>query len=422
MKVVKGFELGKSVLSRRGTLAEGQEEQEAVVKNILNEIHHRGDTALYSFTEKFDGIKLNSLEVPKTAITAAYQQVDSEIVASLKTAAERIQAYHLNQRTSLVHESTRSGLGWIMRPLNRVGIHIPGFTAALPTSVLMTVIPAKVAGVSEIFVATPSRKEGGVSPLTLVACDIAGVNRIFSVGGAQAIAAMAFGTQTIPAVDKVCGPGNIYATLAKKQLFGVVGIDALQGPSEVLIIADSTVDPEYCAADFLAQAEHAAGYPVLVTTSMELADKLVQVIERQLKELPHPEIAAQSIEKNGIVAIVESVAEAVELANIYAPEHLLLLVDKADSYLDMIRNAGCVVLGKKGTVAVGDYAAGPSHVLPTGGTARFASPLNVLDFVKLTSIIRVDDNLLKKIGPVIKTLAKAEGLDAHAKAVDKRLS
>ncbi len=422
MKVVKGFELGKSVLSRRSTLAEGQEEQEAVVKNILNEVHQRGDAALYSFTEKFDGIKLNSLEVPKAAITAAYQQVDSEIVASLKTAAERIQAYHLNQRTSLVHESTRSGLGWIMRPLNRVGIHIPGFTAALPSSVLMTVIPAKVADVNEIFVATPSRKEGGVSPLTLVACDIAGVNRIFSVGGAQAIAAMAFGTQTIPVVDKVCGPGNIYATLAKKQLFGVVGIDALQGPSEVLIIADSTVDPEYCAADFLAQAEHAAGYPVLVTTSMELADKLVQVIERQLKELPHPEIAAQSLEKNGVVAIVESVAEAVELANIYAPEHLLLLVDKANSYLDMIRNAGCVVLGKKGTVAVGDYAAGPSHVLPTGGTARFASPLNVLDFVKLTSIIRIDDNLLKKIGPVVKTLAKAEGLDAHAKAVDKRLS
>ena len=344
------------------------------------------------------------------------------MVSALKTAAERIHAYHLNQKNTLVHDSTKGGLGWVMRPLSRIGIHIPGFTAALPSSVLMTVVPAKVAGVSEIIVATPHRKEGGVSPLTLVASDIAGASRIFSIGGAQAIAAMAFGTQTVPAVDKVYGPGNIYTTLAKKLLFGIVGIDALQGPSEVLIIADDTVDPEYCAADFLAQAEHPAGYPVLVTTSMDLADKLVQVIERQLKEMPHPEIAAQSIEKNGIVAIVETVAEAVELANIYAPEHLLLLVDKANSYLDSIRNAGCVVLGKKGTVAVGDYAAGPSHVLPTGGTARFASPLNILDFMKLTSIIQVDDNTLKKIGPVVKTLAKAEGLDAHAKAVDRRLN
>lgn len=421
MKVVKGFELGKSVLSRRGDLTEGQEDQEAVVRDILSEVRKRGDAALYAFTEKFDGVKLNTLEVTKAAITAAYQQVDSEVVSSLKIAAERIQAYHLNQKTSLVHDSIKGGMGWVMRPLNRIGIHIPGFTAALPSSVLMTVIPAKVAGVSEIIVATPHRKAGGVSPLTLVACDIAGVNRIFSIGGAHAIAAMAFGTQTVPAVDKVCGPGNIYATLAKKLLFGIVGIDALQGPSEVLIIADHTVDPEYCAADFLAQAEHPAGYPVLVTTSMELADKLVQVIERQLKELPHPEIAVQSIEKNGVVAIVETVNEAVELANIYAPEHLLLLVDKANTYLDLIRNAGCVVLGKKGTVAVGDYAAGPSHVLPTGGTARFASPLNVLEFMKLTSIIQVDDNTLKKIGPVVKTLAKAEGLDAHAKAVDRRL-
>lgn len=422
MKVVKGFELGKSVLSRRGELTAGQEEQEAVVKNILDEVRQRGDAALYAFTEKFDGVKLNTLEVPKTAVAAAYQQVDNEVASSLRLAAERIFDYHHNQKSRLVHDSTKSGLGWMMRPLNRVGIHIPGFTAALPSSVLMTVIPAKVAGVNEIIIATPHRKEGGVSPLTLVACDIAGANRIFSVGGAQAIAAMAFGTQTVPAVDKVCGPGNIYATLAKKLLFGVVGIDALQGPSEVLIIADNTVDPEYCAADFLAQAEHPAGYPVLVTTSMDLADKLIQVIERQLKELPHPGIAAQSMEKNGVVAIVETVAEAVELANIYAPEHLLLLVDKASTYLDMIRNAGCVVLGKKGTIAVGDYAAGPSHVLPTGGTARFASPLNVLDFMKLTSIIQVDDNTLRKIGPVVKTLAKAEGLDAHAKAVDKRLS
>jgi histidinol dehydrogenase len=422
LKVVKGFELAKSLLTRKVELSEGQEEQEALVRNIIAEVRKRGDAALYDFTAKFDGVKMASLEVAKAAIKAAYQQVDSEIVTAIRTAAERIQAYHLIQKNNLVHESNKGGLGWVMRPLDRIGIHIPGFSAPLPSSVLMTVIPAKVAGVKEIFVVTPLRKEGSVSPLTLVACDIAGADRVFSVGGAQAIAALAFGTQTIPAVDKVCGPGNIYATLAKKQLYGVVGIDGLQGPSEVLIIADNTVDAEYCAADYLAQAEHQSGYPVLITVSMDLAEKLIQVITRQLKELPHPEIAAQSIEKNGVVAVVENVEEAILLANIYAPEHLLLLVEKASNYVDTIRNAGCIVLGKKATVAAGDYAAGPSHVLPTGGTARFASPINVLDFMKLTSIIQVDDNVLRKIGPVVKILAKAEGLEAHARAIEKRLS
>ncbi len=421
MKVVKGFELAKSVLVRKGESTPGQEEQEAAVRKILDNVRERGDAALYDYTQQFDGIKLNSLAVQKSEIQAAYQQVDGEVVSALKLAAERIQAYHLNQKNSLFHDGMKGGMGWIMRPLGRVGIHIPGFSAPLPSSVLMTVIPARVAGVAEIIVVSPPRKEGGVSPLTLVACDIAGVDRIFSVGGAQAFAALAFGTETIPAVDKICGPGNIYATLAKKLLFGVVGIDALQGPSEVLIIADETADISYCAADFLAQAEHASGFPVLVTISMDLADKIIREIEKQTEELNKPQTVVESISKNGVVAIVESVDEAIDLSNLYAPEHLLLLVDKAGSYLDRISGAGCIVLGKKATVAIGDYLAGPSHVLPVGGTARFASPLNVLDFVKLTSIINIDENLIRKLGSGVQILANAEGLEGHARAVEKRL-
>jgi histidinol dehydrogenase len=419
LKIVKGFDLAKSVLTRRVELA--GDEREAGVRQILDEVRKRGDAALYDFTEKFDGVKLGSLEVQKDAIQSAYEQVDGAVVEALRVAADRIRAYHTNQKSALVRDSSKGGIGWRMHPLKRVGVHVPGFTAPLPSTVLMTVIPAKVAGVQEVIVVSPPRKEGAISPLTLVAADIAGADRVFSIGGAQAIAALGFGTESVPAVDKVCGPGNIYATLAKKLLYGTVGIDGLQGPSEVLIIVDETTNIEYCAADYLAQAEHSAGTAVLVATSMDLADRIHREIDEQLKALPHPESALESIDKNGIICAVETVEEAIELANLYAPEHLLLMVDKSASYVDQIRNAGCIVFGKKGTVAMGDYAAGPSHVLPTGGTARFASTLSVLDFVKLTSVIDVDDNSLRKLGPTVQTLATAEGLDAHARAVEKRL-
>jgi len=285
----------------------------------------------------------------------------------------------------------------------------------------MTVIPARVAGVKEIILVTPPGEDGKVSPLKLAAADIAGVDRIFSVGGPQAVAALAFGTETIPAVDKVCGPGNIYVTLAKKLLYGTVGIDGLFGPSEVLIIADETANPAYCASDLLAQAEHAEGSAALLTTSNDFASRVKSEVEKQLKELSRSDSAAEALEKRGVLAVVADISQAIELANLYAPEHLLLMVDKADSYLGEIYGAGCVVTGEKGTVALGDYLAGPSHVLPTGGTARYSSPLNVLDFLKLTSVIDVDDALLEKLGPAARTMAEAEGLDAHAKAVEKRL-
>jgi len=423
MKIIEDFEAAKAALSRQGPsqAAFEADDREPEIKQWIEDVRRRGDAALIDYTLKFDGVKLASLEITPEQVKAAYREVNDELLAALKLAAGRITAYHVGQRDNLLRESTRDGMGWLVRPLNRIGIHTPGFTSPLPSSLLMTAIPAKVAGVREVIVVTPPGKQGEVSPITLAAADIAGVDRIFSVGGAQAIAALAFGTESIPPVDKVCGPGNIFVTLAKKLLYGVVGIDGLFGPSEVLIIADETANPTYCAADLLAQAEHILGSAVLVTTSKGLADRVAREIEQQLNDLPQPALARESLDERGIVAVVAGIDQAVELANLYAPEHLLLMVDKADAYLDRISNAGCIVIGEKTTVVLGDYVAGPSHILPTGGTARFTSPLNVTDFVKLTSLVSVDDASLNKLGPTAQTLATAEGLDAHAKAVEKRL-
>jgi len=423
LKIIEGFESAKSVLSRRGPAQEALEidDREQTVRQIIDEVCCRGDAALYEYTAKFDSVELTSLEVSTKQITDAYHKVDSELLSALKLASERIRSFHTVQKDSLLRESASEGLGWLIRPLNRVGVHTPGFTAPLPSSLLMTVIPAKVAGVKEVILVTPPGKQGGVSPLTLVAADIAGVDCVFSVGGAQAIAALAFGTDSIPSVDKVCGPGNIYVTLAKKLLFGVVGIDGLYGPSEVLIITDGTASPSYCAADLLAQAEHTLGSAVLVTTSPDLGENVIREVEKQLEELSHPDLARESLEERGIVAVVASIDEAIDLANLYAPEHLCLMVKKADSYLDRISNAGCIVLGEKATVVLGDYVAGPSHVLPTGGTARFSSPLNVSDFIKFTNLVNMDKASLKALGPAAVTIASAEGLEAHARAVKKRL-
>jgi histidinol dehydrogenase len=426
LRIVEGFQLAKSVLSRQASAQEGLEadDREQQVREIIHDVRRRGDAALFDYTSKFDGVELTSLEVGKDQIVGAYQKVDAELVSALKLAAERIRSFHVAQKDSLLREGVMAGSGWLIRPLERVGICVPGGTAPLPSSLLMTVIPAKVAGVSEVIVVTPPRKKerGGVSLLTLVAADIAGVDRVFSVGGAQAIAALAFGTDSIPRVDKICGPGNVYVTLAKKIVYGVVGIDGLQGPSEVLIIADETANPEYCAADLLAQAEHdPLASAILVTTSRKLADEVNREVKRQLEGLTRQAIAAESLGSRGMIALVASIDEAIELANLYAPEHLSLMVDKASSYIDRVSNAGCIFVGEKSSVVLGDYVAGPSHVLPTGGTARFSSPLNVSDFVKLTNVITVDNDSLEKLGPAAQALASAEGLEAHARAVAKRL-
>ena len=424
MKIIENSQPAKSLLSRQVPAQEvpDLEEREQAVKQIINDVRRRGDDALRDYTLKFDGVRLTSLEVPKELLTAAYRQVDSDLVSALRLAAERIRSFHARQRECLWAEADKSGLSWLVRPLNRVGVYVPGFTAPLPSTVLMTVIPARVAGVNEIILATPPQSDGSAAPITLVAADIAGVDRVFSVGGAQAIAALAFGTGSIPRVDKVCGPGNIYVFLAKKLLYGVVGIDGLYGPSEVIIIADETANPEYCAADLLAQAEHdSLASAILITTSRPLADKVNQSVEQQLKGLSRQSIATESLNKRGMIVVVASIDEAIELANLYAPEHLCLVVDNAASYVEQVTNAGCIFVGENSLEVLVDYVAGPSHVLPTEGTARFSSPLNVSDFIRLTSLITMDRAALKELGPAASTIARAEGLDAHARAVEKRL-
>jgi histidinol dehydrogenase len=418
LKTIEGFEAAKAALSRLSSTELYQNDLEPKVRQIIDEVRRRGDAALLEYTEKFDGVKLSSLEVSKQQIKSAYGEVDKELVAALKLAAKQIHSYHQKQKRGLA----KAGLSQLIRPLERIGVYAPGGTASYPSTVLMTAIPTRVAGVKEVTLVTPPRKQEGVSPLTLVAADIAQVDRVFPVGGAQAIAALAFGTESIPRVDKICGPGNIYVILAKKLLYGVVGIDGLPGPSEVLIIADETANPAYCAADLLAQAEHdPLASAILITNSKRLADKVNQEVKQQLNGLKRQAIATESLEKRGMIAVVANLDEAIELANLYAPEHLCLMIKNADAYIKQVSNAGCIVIGDKATAVLGDYVLGPSHVLPTGATARFGSPLNILDFIKLTSLAEVDEASLRQLGKAAATIARAEGLEAHARAVEKRL-
>jgi histidinol dehydrogenase len=422
MQTIRGLKAGRKALSRRVFSGLDTDDREQAVRRIIDGVASRGDTAVREYTQKFDRVALDSLEIGRDEVAAARKQLSPELLSALKLAADRIRAFHAAQMNVIQSGTGGPGLDWRVRPLNRVGVYAPHGTARYPSSLLMTAVPAKVAGVPEVILATPRGPDGTLPAATLVAADIAGVDRIFSIGGAQAIAALALGTESVPQVDKVCGPGNIYVMLAKKLLFGTVGIDALQGPSEVLIIADDTASPEYCAADLLAQAEHdELAEAILVTTSAVVAGKVAEEISRQLRELSRKETAAASLEQNGKVVLVSSMDEAVELANLYAPEHLLLMVDSAESYLDRLVNAGCIVLGDRATVVLGDYVEGPSHVLPTRGTARFSSPLSVLDFVRLTNVISVDRNSLEKLGPAAMAIADFEGLDAHVRAVEKRL-
>ncbi len=423
MRIIEGYNSAKSALSRQTPKeSPDSDERERTVRQIVNDVRDRGDAALFEYTEKFDGVKLTSLEVDKEQIERAYKELDAGLLSALKLATERITNFHTEQRNSLLRESSRSNLGWLIRPLQRVGVHVPGFQAPLPSSLLMTAVPARVAGVKEVIMVTPPGKQGEVSPVTLAAAKIAGVDRLFSIGGAQAIAALAFGTESVPAVDKVCGPGNIYVSLAKKMVYGEVGIDGLYGPSEVIIIADETANPEYCAADLLAQAEHGSlASAILIATSRQLADQVNKEIERQMAALQRKEITAESLESRGLIAVVENIGEAIELANLYAPEHLCLVVKDAADYVEKIENAGCLFVGEKSIEVLVDYVAGPSHVLPTEGTARFSSPLNICDFVKIITLVNTGERDIEQLGEAASIIARAEGLDAHARAIEKRL-
>jgi histidinol dehydrogenase len=421
LKIIEGLEAAKAILSRQAPREVFGDDREQAVRQIIDEVRRRGDAALFDYTLKLDGARLTSLEVGKKQITDAYREVDKELISALKLAARRINSFHLKQKRRIWRLAS-PGSGQLIRPLERVGVYAPGGTASYPSTVLMTAVPARVAGVKEVILATPPRANGVIPAPTLVAADIAGVDRIFSVGGAQAIAALAFGTETIPRVDKVCGPGNIYVALAKKLLYGVVGVDGLAGPSEVLIIADETANPTYCAADLLAQAEHdPLATAILITTSRRLAEGVNQEVERQLKDLGRQAIASESLKNRGLIAVVANTNEAIELANLYAPEHLYLMVNKAASFINRVYNAGCISIGESSTVALSDYVFGPSHVLPTGATARFGSPLNILDFVKLINLVNADKASLLKLGKAAAAIARAEGLEAHARAIERRL-
>ena len=393
-----------------------------IVRRIVSDVRQRGDAAVVEWTKKIDGVALENFVVDTEKISAAENFVAPEIFSSLKRAAENIRSFHVEQlpRSWITYRGENSLLGQSVVALDRVGVYVPGGTAAYPSSVLMNVIPAKVAGVREIFMCTPAR-DGKINPTVLAAAKIAGVDKIFCIGGAQAIAALAFGTEKIPRVNKIVGPGNIFVTLAKKEVYGHCDIDMLAGPSEILIVADETANPIYAAADMLSQAEHdPLACSIVITTDKNLAEKISAQVETQLQKLPRREIASASIERNGLIVVAKDLDEAADFANFSAPEHLELLVAAPFELLPKIRHAGAIFLGENSPEPLGDYLAGPNHVLPTGGTAKFYSVLNVETFLRRTSLISYTRKDLLAAADDIIRLATAEGLDAHAKAIDLR--
>lgn len=398
---------------------------EEAVRRILADVRKRGATAVLEWSQRLDGVTPTALQVPPKAIRAAYDAVAPEVVDALRLAAARVEAFHRRQPLqSWIHNDADGTLGQLIRPIERVGIYIPGGTAPLPSSLIMTAVPARVAGVPFVAVISPPQRGTGLPhPSILVAAEIAGVDAVYVAGGAQAIGALAFGAAPIAHVDKIFGPGSLFTTLAKRQVFGIVGIDGLPGPTETLVIADDSADPQLVAADLLAQAEHdILASAILLTPSHALAEAVQVAVHTQMETLARREIIAGSLARNSGIVVTESLAQAFELANAYAPEHLCLLLRDPWQHLGQVHNAGGVFLGERSFEVLGDYVAGPSHVMPTGGTARYASPVNVLDFVKIVSVVGLNEQALQAIGPAAQTLACAEGLTAHAAAVQRRLN
>jgi histidinol dehydrogenase len=437
VKRVKGFDKARQFLTRENfwesfTTPPGLTAQikqvfgkefsvQEVVDRIIGEVRDKGDKALLDYTEKLDGVRLDSLEVDRQEVVVAYDAIDKRLVSALEFAAKRIRDFHVacGHKAGLIPIDKH--LKRQVLPLKRVGLYVPGGTAAYPSTVLMMAIPAKVAGVEEIIMVSPPAKDGRIPAPTLIAADIAKVNRIFKIGGAQAIAALAFGTQSIPRVDKICGPGNIFVTMAKKMVYGTVDLDGLEGPSEIVIVADEKAKPALCAADLLAQAEHdPLASVILITTSADLADLVDKEIEIQMEKVKRRSAIKKAID-TGMLVLVDDMDQAVELVNLFAPEHLSIMASNASAFVRKIRNAGCIFIGKNSPVVLGDYVAGPSHVLPTGGSARFGSPLGVADFLKVTNIIALDESAMRELSEAAMVIAKAEGLDAHARAVERRL-
>ncbi|MGM7682936.1 histidinol dehydrogenase [Cytobacillus sp. Hm23] len=412
-------------MTLKRTIDSGTEQQRQSVLSIIGQVKADGDVALRDLTAQYDGVQLSSFRVTDEEISTAYEKVDQTLIQVMREAAENIRDYHQRQvrQTWISMKEDGSLLGQKITPIEAVGVYVPGGTAAYPSSVLMNVIPAQVAGVERIVIVSPPQHDGALPPAVIVAAHEAGIKEIYKIGGAQAIAALAYGTESIRSVDKIVGPGNIYVALAKREVFGHVAIDMIAGPSEIVVLADDTANANEIAADLLSQAEHdALASSIVVTPSIELAKKVQHEIEKQLETLPRKEIAHASLRDYGAIYVTNNLVEAIDVVNELAPEHLEIMTIDPMSIVASIRHAGAIFLGRYSTEPVGDYFAGPNHVLPTNGTARFSSPLSVDDYVKKSSIISYSKDALITNGAKIASFARAEGLEAHARAIEVRLS
>ena len=420
IKIMKYGEVDNKDIFARGTAATSVED---IVTGIIDNVRANGDKALFEYCEKFDKAKLDTLEVSAEEIEEAFNTVEPKFVEIIRAAAENIKEFHSRQvrNSFILNEKDGIVIGQKVIPIEKVGLYVPGGTAAYPSTVLMDSIPAKIAGCKEIVMVTPPNSEGKVNPVILAAAKIAGVDRIFKVGGAQAVAALTYGTQSVPKVDKIVGPGNAFVAEAKKQVFGMVSIDMIAGPSEILVVADKTCNPKFVAADLLSQAEHdKMASAVLVCDDMDFAEAVSTELERQIPLLPREEIARTSIDNNGKIIVADDLLKAIDIANEIAPEHLELCMDNPFDYLDKIKHAGSIFMGKYCPEALGDYFAGPNHTLPTSGTARFSSPLSVDDFVKKTQYTYYTRDALSAVADDIAFFAEKEGLSAHARSATIR--
>ena len=422
IKIIKMADAKKEdILTRDINTKSGVED---IVSDIIDNVRNNGDKALREYSLKFDRAVVENLEVTKEEIEEAYASEDKDFISTLEKARDNIHHFHSHQvrNNFIINDKDGVILGQKITPIEKVGLYVPGGTARYPSSVLMNAVPAKIAGVKEIVMVTPPDETGKIPAPILAAAKVAGVDRIFKTGGAQAVAALAYGTETVTKVDKVVGPGNVFVATAKRMLYGIVDIDMIAGPSEILVLADGTCNPEFVAADLLSQAEHdKLASAVLITDSEELAYKVTEELEKQIPELPRCEIARTSIDTNGKIIIADNMKQAVEISNEIAPEHLEVCVENPFELLNLITNAGSIFLGKNVPESLGDYFAGPNHTLPTSGTARFSSPLSVDDFIKKSSFIYFSEEALNEVGQDVVRFAEKEGLQAHGRAVSKRL-
>jgi len=395
-----------------------------VVARILDDVRHRGDTAVLEYSERISGVRVGDLRVSEAEMDAAWERTPPELCDALRIAAERIRVFHEKQykQSWIDWDADGGALGQIVRPLERVGVYAPGGRAPYPSSVIMAVVPARVAGVTEVVVASPPDASGNVADVVLAAARIAGVDAVYKAGGAQGIGALAYGTESIPRVDKIVGPGSLWVVLAKRRVYGQVAIDGLPGPTETFVIADEHADPAMVAADLLAQAEHdVLASPLCATPSADLAERVQVEIERQLETLDRVEVIAQSLRGQGGIVVTADLEQAMDLANEYAPEHLCLLVRDPWSWVGRVRNAGGIFVGESASEALGDYIVGPTHIMPTGGTARFTSPCNVWDYVKITSVFAPAVSTVRQLSTAAAAIARAEGFTAHAAAIERRV-